>query len=67
MSYIDVEGTSLKRDPTNMALLESDLRTKNEYISKKKLLLENRKLKNEMLELKTRLENIEKLLIKENN
>lgn len=64
--FIKVEGTTLERDTKNMALLETDLKVKNDYLSKKKLLTENRKLKEEMQTLNERLEQIEKLLIKEN-
>lgn len=64
--FIKVEGTTLERDTKNMALLETDLKVKNDYLSKKKLLTENRKLKEEMQTLNARLEQIEKLLMKEN-
>lgn len=44
MEHIKVENTTFVRDPQTMALLQTDIKTRDEYISKKKLLIENRRL-----------------------
>jgi hypothetical protein len=61
MKHIKVENTTFVRDPETMALLQTDVKARDEYASKKKLLIENKKL-NERL---TALENVIKKLIEE--
>lgn len=60
---IPIEGVKgLYRDPQTMALVETDINTKNEYLSKKKLLVENRKMKEEISHLSQEIEEIKRLL-----
>jgi len=48
MPIVKTEEHSLVRDTGNMALLETDTKVRDDYISKKRLLIENRKLKERM-------------------
>ena len=60
---IPIEGNKgLQRDTSNMALLETDIRVKNEYLSKRKLLTENRKMKEQIDNLTDQIEEIKRLI-----
>jgi len=63
MSVVKTEEKTLVRDTRNMALLESDLKVKNDYIVRKKLLIENRNLKSKMEKMENDMEILKKMIL----
>ncbi len=62
MTHVKIEGKTLERDIGNRALLETDTRTRDDYITKKKLLIENRKMKTELSDIRAELDEIKRLI-----
>ena len=56
MSIVNTEEKTLVRDTNNMALLETNLNVKNDYLVKRKMLNENRQMKSDMEEMKKTIE-----------
>jgi len=66
MSLIKTDEKTLVRDTVNMALLETDLKVKNDYIAKKRLLIENRKLRDKLEKMENDIEILKNLMMGRN-
>lgn len=66
MSIVKTDEKTLVRDTGNMALLETDLKVKNDYIAKKKLLIENRHLKTKLEKMENDIETLKNLMMGRN-
>lgn len=66
MSIVKTDEKTLARDTGNMALLETDLKVKNDYIAKKKLLIENRNLKTKLDKMENDIETLKNLMMGRN-
>jgi hypothetical protein len=66
MSLVKTDEKTFVRDTKNMALLETNLTAKNDYISKKKLLIENRNLKTKMEKMENDIEILKNLMMGRN-
>jgi len=66
MSIVKTDEKTLARDTGNMALLETDLKVKNDYIAKKKLLIENRNLRTKLEKMENDIETLKNLMMGRN-
>jgi len=66
MSIVKTDEKTWARDTGNMALLETDLKVKNDYIAKKKLLIENRHLKTKLEKMENDIETLKNLMMGRN-